>query len=186
MTKSFKYGECLKTWETTKPLNTKSVQKQEKQQNPLNMAIRAWSKMLCAICWGPEGPDKKMLRDSRKASNDLSDFRFSNLTLIFGHISREFSFSSLMKGGPNSVTRVSQVAPLWMRRMMGKMTKARQVIRWRRQIINSGSKPRLPIDQINDCRTQHKCPDVPPSLLHWSTLCCVYFSVSCCTAVHQT
>ena len=73
MTKSFKYGECLKTWETTKPLNTKSVQKQEKQQNPLNMAIRAWSKMLCAICWGPEGPDKKMLRDSRKASNNLSD-----------------------------------------------------------------------------------------------------------------
>ena len=51
------------------------------------------------IQWGPEGSDKKMLRDSRKASNDLSDFRFSNLTLIFGHISREFSFSSLMKGG---------------------------------------------------------------------------------------
>ena len=131
----------------------------------------------------PKGLIKKCYAIHARRQITFQMFRFSNLLLIF---SKEFSFSSLMKGGPNSVTWVSQVAPLWMRRMMGKMTKARQVIRWRRQIINSGSKPRLPIDQINDCRTQHKCPDVPPSLLHWSTLCCVYFSVSCCTAVHQT
>ena len=164
--KTAEYEKCPETGETTKSLEYGNTG------------------LIKNAVWFTGGPKCYVIHATRQITFQM--FRFSNLFLIFGHISKEFSFSSLMKGGPNSVTWVSQVAPLWMRRMMGKMTKARQVIRWRRQIINSGSKPRLPIDQINDCRTQHKCPDVPPSLLHWSTLCCVYFSVSCCTAVHQT
>lgn len=39
-----------------------------------------------------------------------------------------------------------------------------------KQIINSGSKPRLPIDQINDCRIQHKCaPTLSTSVLSTDT-----------------
>ena len=98
------------------------------------------------VCWFPAGC-------LLKSSLTRIDFGDTSVNFL-----REFSFSSLLKGGETKFydSGFTIVAPLWMRRKMKvEMTKVRL------QLINCGSKPRLPIDQINDCQIQHKCPPTP-------------------------
>ena len=114
------------------------------------------------VCWFPAG----CLLKSSLTRIDFGDTSDNFL--------REFSFSSLLKEGETKFydSGFTIVAPLWMRRKMKvEMTKVRL------QLINCGSKPRLPIDQINDCQIQHKCPPPPTPSTPLINMGSWYFSI---------